>query len=188
MQNRQVLAARECRGISSQASLAVSRPEQVHQVAGRAKAHADPVTNVVDDAQHADDRSRIDRAAVGLVVKAHVAGYHRRGEYATGLGHAANRLLQLEIHLRFFRVAEVQAVGHGDRFGSGADDVARGFGNGDRAASVRVEEAETAVAVCRECDAAMGALQPQHRRVAISGSHDGVCHHLVVILAVDPAL
>jgi len=31
-------------------------------------------------------------------------------------------------------------------------------------------------------------FKPQHRRVAISGTHDGVCHHLVVILAVDPAL
>ena len=56
------------------------RAEEEDLVAGVAKAHPAVLRDVFQDAQHADDRRRVDGAAAGLVVEADVAGDDGRAE------------------------------------------------------------------------------------------------------------
>ena len=70
---------------------------------------------IIDDADDADHRSRIDRLAVGLVVEADVAAGNRRIEGAARLGDPFDRLDELPHDLGTFGIAEVQAVGRTDR-------------------------------------------------------------------------
>ncbi len=67
-------------------------------------------------------------------------------------------LLHLVVDLQFLRVAEVQAVGKGNRLGAGADDVARRFRHSNCPAGVGVEVAVETVAVIGQGDALLGAL------------------------------
>src|SRR5207248_3987730 len=106
--------------------------------------HQSPVV-VVDDADHPDHRGRVDGAALGVVVEADIAADDRQVERATGVGEPAGGLLQLPVDLRLVRVAEVQAVGDGDRPGAGGDDVASRFGDRDLGTQVGVELAVAAV-------------------------------------------
>ena len=128
-----------------------------------------------------------DGLAVRLVVEADVAGDDRRAELLAGRRHAADRLLHLVVDVELLRIAEVEAVGDGERLRAGADDVARRLSDGDGAAGVGVEVAVEAVAVGGEGDAR---FVPLTRRTAASLARpdDGVGEHLVVVLAPHPAL
>ena len=70
---------------------------------------------------------------------------------------------------------------------AGAGDVARGLGDGDGAAHVRVEVGVRGVAVGRDGERLLRALDAHDRGVA-AGRHDGVRADLVVVLAPDDAL
>ena len=81
--------------------------------------------------KHADHGRRVDWSARGLVVEADVAAHDGRFERFAGRGDAADGLFERVVDLELLRVAEVQAVGDGDRRGAGADDVAGGLGDRD---------------------------------------------------------
>ena len=70
---------------------------------------------VVDEAEHADDRRRVDVVARGLVVEADVAADDRDAERPARLGHAVDRLGELPHHLGMLGVAEVEAVDERER-------------------------------------------------------------------------
>ena len=95
---------------------------------------------VLDHADDADDRRRQNRAAVGLVVQAHVAAGDRNLERAARLAEPGDGLGELPHDLRPLRIAEVQAVGRADRHGAGARDVARRFGQRQPRALPRIEQ------------------------------------------------
>ena len=74
-------------------------------------------SSVLDQPDHAEDRRRIDRLAVGLVVEADVAAGDRHVERAARVGDALDGLDELPHDLGPLGVAEVQAVGGADRHG-----------------------------------------------------------------------
>jgi len=82
--------------------------------------------------------------------------------------------------------ADPSAGGDGPR--AGGEDVPGGVGVRDLGSQVGVQLAVAAVAVGRQRDATRGTLQPQHGGVAFAGPDDGVRHHLVIVLPVDPAV
>ena len=84
-------------------------------------------------------------------------------------------------------IAEVQAVGRGERPRAGAGDVARRFGDREHRAALRIEIAVAAVAVDRHRQRAVGPLDA-HDAGAQARQVDGVGLHHVVVLAVDPLL
>ena len=99
--------------------------------------------HVGDEADAADDRRGVDRAAVRLVVERDVARDDRDAERLARGRHALDRLGQLPGDLRLLGVAEVEAVGDRERLAAGAGDVARRLEHGQRAAGVRVEPARS---------------------------------------------
>ena len=82
--------------------------------------------------------------AVGLVVERDVSGHDRNAERLAGARHALDRLGQLPGDLGPLRIAEVEAVGDGERPAAGAGDVSRRLEDGERAAGPRVERGERA--------------------------------------------
>src|SRR6266540_1982110 len=145
------------------------------------------VTRVLDQAEHADDGSRIDSLPFGLVVKTDVAAGDRSPERATSPGHSVYRLAESPHHFRAFGAGEVQAVGDSQRPRATAHHVARGFGDGQFRPFARVQAAVTPVAIERHRQGAPRLFHPQRRRVG-TRRHDRVRPHHVVVLAVDPAL
>ena len=140
---------------------------------------------VVDQADAADDRRRVDRPAVGLVVEGDVARDDGNAERLTGARHALDGLGELPGDLRLLRVSEVEAVGQRERAAAGTGDVARGLEDGERAAGTGIEKGEPAGAVERHGDAPERGAQLQHGRVEAGPSHRSRLDELVV-LAVDP--
>src|SRR5690606_14274003 len=84
---------------------------------------------VVDEADAADRRRRQDRAAVGLVVEADIAGHDGEVERTACLAdptHATNKLAH---RFRPLGTAEIEVVGDCKRTCADCDEVAPGFRN-----------------------------------------------------------
>ena len=64
-----------------------------------------------DQAEHADDGSRIDSLSFGLVIKTDVAAGDRGSERAAGFGHSVNRLVESPHHFGAFGAATAASVG-----------------------------------------------------------------------------
>ena len=124
--------------------------------------------------------------AVGFVVKAHVAGNHRITKRAAGLGDAVDRLLELAHNARFFRVAEIQAIGDRQRSATDRGDIAPGLGDRLLGAFVRVGLTVSRGAIGGDRQRFIGPVDPDHRGVAARPA-DRVGHHHVVVLLPDPA-
>ena len=104
--NLQVFAAAE---------LAEILAEQDDVVPGALELPRHDSRRILEHADDADDRRRIDRLAVGLVVEADVATGDRHVERPARFGNARDRLDELPHDLGPLGVAEVQAVGGADR-------------------------------------------------------------------------
>ena len=176
----QVLAAAELAAISRRAG------RWRRRCLGTPRQHARRVLDQPDDA---DDRRRIDRLAVGLVVEADVAAGDRDVQRAARVGHAFDRLDELPHDLGPLGVAEVQAVGRADRDAAGAGDVARRLGDRQHRAAPRIEVAVAAVAVGRRSPA-RGRVPFTRTTPALIPGHARSCsvRTIVVVLPVDPAL
>jgi len=110
---------------------------------------------VVEDADHADHRRRVDRPAVVLVVERDVARDDREPERLAGERHPLDRLGQLVADVGRLGVAEVEAVRDGGRAGAGAGHVAGRLADGAHPAAARVERGAPAVPVERDRDRAL---------------------------------
>ena len=119
--------------------------------------------DVAHEADAADDRRRRDRRAAGLVVERDVPRDDGDPERVGRLRDPFDRLRELPADLGLLGVAEVEAVGEGERLAAGAGDVERGLHHGRPAGLDRVAAAERG-AVERDGDAAR-AVDPQHRCV-----------------------
>ena len=145
----------------------------------------DAPVDVVDHAEHADDRRREDRRGAGLVVEADVAAGDRNAKRRTAVGETADRLTELPHHRRVLRRAEVEAVGHRDRRRAGDGDVAVRLGQRELRAGVRVELGVAAGRVGGYRDAAAGGfVDAQHAAVGMFGEH-GVTADVAVVLLGD---
>ena len=142
---------------------------------------------VVDQAEHADDRRRVDVGAARRVVEGDVAADHRDPERFARLAHPVDHLGELPHHLGVLRVAEVEAVHERERPRAGARDVARRFEHHEPRADARVEVAEARLAVGRERERLGRALHAQHRGVGARAG-DRREEQLVVVLARHPRL
>ena len=156
-------------------------------VARRLKAPTNDMVGVLEQTHDANDRRRINRLTIRLVVEADVAAGDRHGERAAGGADAFNRPGELPHDLRPLRVAEIQAVGGAERPAAGAGDVARRFSDRQDGAPIGVEVAVAAVAIDRHRQCALRALDSDD-----AGTHarhvDRVRPHHVIVLPIDPAL
>ena len=146
------------------------------------EARHEVLRNVVENPEDADNRRGIDGPPRRLVIKAHVAADHGCPELFAGRSDSADALLKGVVHLRLFGVPEIKAIGHGDRRCARADDVSRGFSNGDGAAGEGIEIAEPPVAVCLDGDALVRSPDTHHAGIA-TGRNRRVVQHLLVVLA-----
>jgi hypothetical protein len=164
----------------------LAQHQQHIAVVGEAHRHA--LADVLDQAEHADDRGGMDGRRAGGVVEADVAARDRDAQFGTAVGEPAYRLGELPHHRRILRRAEVQAVGDGDRGRAGDGHVAVRLGQRQLRALVRVEPRVPAVSVDRQGDAQMRLLvDPDDAGVLGLGEH-GVAQHVPVVLLGDPGL
>src|SRR5437899_803181 len=103
--------ARKSRGADgARSSIGVRTVEKKDDVARVAEGHFKHAGNVVENAEHADDGSGIDRFAEGFVVEADVASGDGRAESQRSFGYAVDHLRKLPHDFGLFRAAEVEAV------------------------------------------------------------------------------
>ena len=117
-----------------------------------------------------------------LVVERHVAGDDGRLQRLTGLGHALNGLDEHVRRLALLRVAEVEAVGDGQRATAGAGDVARSLGDGLTPTTARIEPGAATAAVERSGDRALRAGQADHASIGSRADNRAATDDLVVLL------
>ena len=79
---------------------------------------------ILEEAQGAYDGGGIDGFATGLVVEADIAADYGHVQDTAGLGHAPYTPLQLVVDVGPLGVAEIEAVGDGERGCSDAGEVA----------------------------------------------------------------
>ena len=142
--------------------------------------------DVVDDAEHADDRRREDRLIAGLVVERDVAAGDRDAELEAAVRETLDGPRELPHDLGVLGAAEVQAVRHCGRHRTGDGDVAVGLGEGELRALVRIELAEAAVAVGGDREAEAGVLVDADHAGVIGERQRRVAHHEVVVLVGHP--
>ena len=99
-------------------------------ISGRFEKLGRDMSGILNDADHSDRGRGIDRARRAFVVKTDIAAGDRRIKFPAGLGQALDGLAELEEIFRLVRIAEIQVVGDGQRDGSGAGNIPRGFCNG----------------------------------------------------------
>ena len=158
---------------------AVPEPAQQDDAVAALPAVGD-ARDVAHEADAADDRRRRDRRAAGLVVERDVPRDDGDPERVGRLRDPFDRLRELPADLGLLGVAEVEAVGEGERLAAGAGDVERGFHHGRPAGLDRVAAAERG-AVERDGDAAR-AVDPQHRCVEAGTPHRARADEVVVLL------
>ena len=143
--------------------------------------------DVLEEAHHPDGRRREDRLAVRLVVERDVSRDDGRLERAAGEGEPLHRRGELAQDLGPLGVAEVEAVGDGERPRARAGDVQGRLGHGVRGAAHRVGEAVARVDVGRQREPLRRPLHAEDGRVS-RRPDDGVRPHAPVVLAPDPGL
>ena len=156
--------------------------EQDHVAVAPAPRHE---PHVLEQADAADDRRRVDRPPVGLVVERDVAGDDRDAQRLAGLRHPLDRLGELPGDLALLGVAEVEAVGQPDRLGAGAGDVPRRLEHSERAARAGPQPSHAALAVERDCEPAVAGTEAEDRRVE-AGTPHGPGADEVVVATEDP--
>ena len=142
---------------------------------------------MLEHADHADDRRRIDRAAVGLIVEAHVAAGNRHVERAAGGRDPLDGFRELPHDRRPLGVSEIQAVGRAARPRAGARHVSSRLGDRQHRAAIRVEVTVAAVAVQRQRKRALRPFNADDSG-AEARHVQRVRAHGVVVLAVHPVL
>ena len=103
--------------------------------------------NIFQNANHPDHRRRINPLSQSLVIQAHIAAGDGSAQRFTGLAYAVDHLRELPHDLWFFRIAEVQAVGSGNRSRAGAGDITRGFSDGVHGSQFGIEPTPESVAI-----------------------------------------
>ena len=155
VQKSQILAASE---------LAPIIAEEHHPIAHGAELTSHRLARVLEQADDADHRRRIDRLAVGLVVEADVATSDRNIERATRVADPADGFRKLPHDLRALGIAEVEVVGGADRFAASAGDVAGRLGDCQHRAAVRIEITEAAAAIDGNRQTTIAAFDPDDPR------------------------
>ena len=120
--------------------------------------HFGSFVHVVEDADDSENRRGINALAKRLVVEADVAAGDGNLQFFAGFGDAVDRLRELPHDVGLFGIAEVEAVGRGNRSRAGTCDFAGGLGDGVHRAQARIEIAPASIAVERHGKAALRGL------------------------------
>ena len=179
---REILAARE------RAIVGRGCAEQEDGVALAGERGAERVAGVVEQANGPDDGRGVDGLTLGLVVERDVPTHDGHAQGAASVGHATDALLQLVVDLRLLRVAEVEAVGDGQRRRAGCGDVAARLGDGHRTTGPGVEPSEASIAVDSQGERLGELPEAEHSGISRTGLDHRARLHLVVVAAVDGAL
>ena len=129
------------------AQLAVILPKQQDDVTAVLKSPPHDAIGVLQQADDADDRCRVNRTTIGLVVEAHIAASNRHVERAARRPDALDRFRELPHDRRPLRVAEVEAVCRSEGSRPGTRHISRSLGDGEHRAAVRIQVAVASVAV-----------------------------------------
>src|SRR5207248_671854 len=105
--------------------------------------------SVFENADHSEHRRGINAFAQGLVVEADIATGNWDFKFLASFGDPINDLRKLPHDMRFFGIAEVQAIRRAYGSSPSARNVARSFGNRVHRAEFGIEIAPTPVAI--EC-------------------------------------
>ncbi len=162
--------------------------EQVDRLAGVLPARRGGTGDVVEHAEHADHRGRVDGDAAGLVVQRHVAAGDGDAELLAAGGQTLDGLRELPHDLRVLRRAEVEAVGDGERPGARGGDVAVCLGERELRPACGVEVAVAAVGVGRDRHAEPGLLVDPDDTGVVGERECGVALHVAVVLVRHPGL
>src|SRR6267378_4679094 len=144
--------------------------EQNDDVAFLTEGDLQNLRGVIEDAEDADDRRRVDRLAEGFVVEADVAAGDGRVEGGAGFGEAVDGFAELPHHSGFFGAPEVEAIRGGDGAGTTASHVAGRLRDGVHGARARIQLTPAAVPVGRE---SQGALHDSRARI-LDPYHGGI--------------
>src|SRR5258708_30063740 len=120
--------------------------KQDDEIALFAKRDLQHARSVLENAQNADDRRRINRPAQRLVVKADVASRNRSAQLIACDGQALDYFAELRHHFRLFRAAEVEAVGRSHRTRAARSNVASRFADCVHRSDPRIQLAPAAIA------------------------------------------
>ncbi len=133
----------------------------------------------VDQADEADDRSRVDVPPGALVVERDIAADDRHAERPAGFGQPVDRLGQLPHDFWVLRVAEVEAVDCSDGHCSCAGEIEERLGDGEGGAGPGVDCAPEGIGVTSEGEPLAGPRDPrrrelQDRGVGLTGATHGI--------------
>ncbi len=142
-----------------------------------------------NEARDGDGGSGVDGTLLAFVVEADVAADDGDVEEFAGICHAGDDFFEHVEGFGFVGVAEVEVIGHAERSGSGAGEVAHAFGEGDLTAAVGVQVAVTVVAVVGEGDEFLFTVVETEADDGgvTTGFEGGASHDHVVVLFPDPA-
>ena len=133
--------------------------QQQNLVADVLEAGRHSLGHVVHDADDADDWRGINSGAQRLVIERNIAAGNRRSERIARLGNAVDRIRKLCHDFWLLRIAEVEAVGCGDRRRTATGDLASCLGHRVHRTKLGVEIAPATVAGESHRDAAFGLLR-----------------------------
>src|SRR5713101_7230244 len=146
------------------------------------------LVDVLKNPNHSENRCRINALAQSFVVKADVATGDGNLEFLASFGDAINGLRKLPHDVRFFGIAEVQAIGRAYGSRSRACHVACGFSDRVHGAELRIEIAPAAIAIERHGQSPLRTFHPDHATIARARTFNRVGLHHGIVLLVDPAL
>ncbi len=121
--------------------------------------------DVLDETDRADDRRRVDRPSVRLVVERDVPGHDRSADRLARSRDAVDRRCELPRDLGLLGIPEVEAVREADRLTAHAGDVACGLEHRERTSRERIEPRDAALTVQRERETTHRRPQAENRCV-----------------------
>src|SRR5690625_997472 len=102
---------------------------------------------ILDQTDNRNDWCWIDRLLPAFVVETHISTDNRNIKKGTSFRQPADRLLQAVKNLRFVRIPKIQIIGHRQRNGTTASEIAERFRHRDQTAPIGIEIAIAAIAV-----------------------------------------
>ncbi len=147
--------------IFAAAQIRPGAPQKDNAVTRFLKMRTNDLINVLQKADHANNGGWENGAFFSLVIERDVAPGDRRFKNPTGFTHARDGLLEEIKRFGFIGVAEVQAVGDGDGFCSGAGDVASCLSYGQRRSPTGIQVHEAGIAVSGHGQGHVGVLDPE---------------------------
>ena len=173
--------------VEGAAEVAASAADQQQRLVRRLQRHGAHAIQIGDQPEGADLRRGQDADAAGLVVEGDVAGDDREVQRPAGLGHSLDAADELAHDGRPLGIAEVEAVGDGQRPRADGGEVAPGLRHRLRPARGGIGGAVAGRAVGGEREALGRAVDAHHGGIAARRLHR-VRHHHVIVLLPDPAL